>query len=68
MGWNPRVKVQFPMMGAGLGRSLGLEGRWTDHPDVPVLEFAKKYLKVVQGTSLVVQRLRLHVPKAGGAG
>ena len=57
------------MMGAGLDRrSLGLEGRWTDHLDVPVLEFAKKYLKVVQGTSLVVQRLRLHAPKAGGAG
>ena len=56
-------------MGAGLDRrSLGLEGRWTDHLDVPVLEFAKKYLKVVQGTSLVVQRLRLHAPKAGGAG
>ena len=56
------------MMGAGLDRrSLALEGRWTDHPDVPVLEFAKKYLKVGQGTSLVVQKLRLHAPKAGGA-
>lgn len=49
MDWNPRVKVQSSVMGVGSDRRrVGHEGSWTDHPDVPALEFAKTHLKVVQ--------------------